>query len=147
MHPNHGAPGGGMPPTSPAFLIMALGRRLREEVEQGLVEHRISLRHLSALGHLSREPGLSYSELARRAGVTPQSMQSTLRHLEILRAVERRTEPGRGRSARLHVTDVGAALQATGQHVIADADQRLLASLPDARRAALTQLLLELFTG
>jgi DNA-binding MarR family transcriptional regulator len=133
------------PPTSPAFLIMSLGRRLREDVERALAPHGISLRHLSVLGHLAREPGLSYSELARRAGITAQSMQATLRHLEDLGAVERRTAPGRGRSAKLHITDRGAALQADGQRVITAADQRLLADLPADQRNTLGRLLLHVF--
>lgn len=133
------------PPVSPAFLIMSLGRRLREDVEHTLAQHRISLRHLSALGHLAREPGLSYSELARRAGITAQSMQATLRHLEDLGAVERRTAPGRGRSAELHVTDRGAALRASGQQVITAADETLLAGLPADERVVLGRLLLQVF--
>jgi DNA-binding MarR family transcriptional regulator len=134
-----------LPPISPAFLIMSLGRRLREDVEHTLARHRISLRHLSALGHLAREPGLSYSELARRAGITTQSMQATLRHLEDLGAVERRTTPGRGRAAELHVTDRGAALRADGQQVISAADETLLAALPADQRVVLGRLLLQVF--
>jgi DNA-binding MarR family transcriptional regulator len=133
------------PPVSPAFLIMSLGRRLRAEVEDALAPHRISLRHLSALGHLAREPGLSYSELARRAGITVQSMQATLRHLEDLGAVERRTAPGRGYSAQLHLTDRGDVLRADGQQTITAADERLLAGLPDEQRATLGSLLFQVF--
>lgn len=133
------------PPISPAFLIMSLGRRLREEVERALAPHGISLRHLSALGHLAREPGLSYSELARRAGITVQSMQATLRHLEDLGAVERRTAPGRGHSAQLHLTDRGTTLRADGQQTITAADKRLLATLPAEQRDVLGELLFHVF--
>jgi DNA-binding MarR family transcriptional regulator len=65
-----------------AVLLLALGRIVREEVERALDVQGLSLRHLSALGHLSREPGLSCSALGRRAGVTAQSMQATVRQLE-----------------------------------------------------------------
>lgn len=133
------------PPISPAFLIMSLGRRIREEVEQGLASHRISLRHFSALGHLAREPGLSYSELARRAGITVQSMQATLRHLEDLGAVERRTAPGRGLSAELHLTGQGTELLADGRQLVTAADERLLATLPADQRVTLGRLLLTVF--
>ena len=47
------------------------------------------MRHFSALGHLAHQPGLSYSELARRDGITTQSMQSTLLQLQEMGAVER----------------------------------------------------------
>ncbi|GAA0991339.1 MarR family transcriptional regulator [Acrocarpospora macrocephala] len=139
------------PPLSVAFLAMALGRRVREHIEGRLREHGIALRHLSALGHLHRQPGISYSELARRAGVTPQSMQDTLRLLERLGAVERATEPGRGRTAMLRVTDEGHRLRLAGQAVIDETDAAIAGAVPadtvdrlaPAMRAALAQFPLE----
>ncbi|MGK2883043.1 MAG: MarR family transcriptional regulator [Mycobacterium sp.] len=59
------------------------------------------MRHLPALGHLARSTGMSYSELARRASVTPQSMQATLTKLEERGAVAKTTDSGRGRTAHL----------------------------------------------
>jgi DNA-binding MarR family transcriptional regulator len=129
------------PVANAAFLTMTLGRRIREQIERRLREHDISLRHLSALGHLHREPGISYSELARRAHVTAQSMKATLEHLEHRGAVERRTPPGRGHRAELHLTAEGQRLRATGQQAIADANTRLLAALPADSHAAFVELL------
>ncbi len=113
------------PPPSAAFLVMALGRRMRERVERTLKGEGITMRHLSALGHLSRDSGISYSELARRASVTPQSMQATLAKLEECGAVSRTTDSGRGRTARLVVTDEGVRLLALGQDAIRDLDEVL----------------------
>lgn len=137
--------GSGLPGPSPSILIMALSRQLRGEVERDLAASGLTLRHLSALGHLGREPGLSYSELARRAGVTAQSMQATLRQLEELGAVERRTEPGRGRTAELHLTDAGGRLRTAGLETVAAADRRLLAALPEQDATTLGKLLMQLF--
>jgi DNA-binding MarR family transcriptional regulator len=117
-----------MPPNA-AFLVMALGRRIRDRVDRDLRAHGISLRHLSALGHLYREPGISYSELARRAHVTPQSMMATLRGLEDRGAVERSSDPGRGRTATLHVTAEGHRLRELGHTIIANAETDLLAHI------------------
>jgi len=131
----------GPPAPSPGFLLMTIGRTIRDEVEAGLKKHGTSLRHLSALGHLSREPGLSYSELGRRAGITAQSMQATLRQLEDLGAVERRTLPGRGRTADLVVTPIGTEFIATGFQVMQEAESRVLAPLDEDQRRALVALL------
>lgn len=136
-----------LPPLSPAFLLIGLGRLLRVEVEGALRAHGLSLRHLSALGHLAREPGLSYSELGRRAGVTAQSMQATLRQLEERGAVQRRTEPGRGRTARLHVTAAGTELLTIGQREITEADRRLLRDVPPESHAQLVESLLAVFVA
>lgn len=134
-------PAPGPPEPSPGFLLMTIGRTIRDEVEAGLKQRGTSLRHLSALGHLSREPGLSYSELGRRAGITAQSMQATLRQLEDLGAVERRTLPGRGRTADLVVTPLGTELIATGMQVVREVEARILEPLDEEQRRALTALL------
>lgn len=117
--------GGGVPPLSPAFLLIMLGSRLRGGVETRLAAEGIAIRHLSALGHLSRDPGLSYSELARRASVTPQSMQATLSKLEESGAVEKVTGGGRGRTAKLAVTDEGRRLLDVGKQAYAELDALL----------------------
>jgi len=129
------------PPLSPSFLLIGLARRVREEVETALHAQGLTLRHLSALGHLAGEPGLSYSELGRRAGVSAQSMQATVGHLEARGAVERRTDAGRGRTARLHVTDTGTRLLGEGQNALAAADQRLHAAIPAEHHAGFTAAL------
>jgi DNA-binding MarR family transcriptional regulator len=134
----------GPPGWSPTILIMSMGRKLRAEVERELGGSGLTLRHLSALGHLGRAPGLSYSELARRAGVTVQSMQATLGQLEAMGAVERRTRPGRGRTAELHLTDTGTRLRRAGSATIATADQRLLAALSAQDANVLSTLLKQL---
>ncbi|MGH3840136.1 MAG: hypothetical protein ACRDS0_01600 [Pseudonocardiaceae bacterium] len=58
-----------------------------------------------------------------------------MRQLEQRGAVERRTEPGRGRTARLHVTATGTELLTVGQREITDADRRLLRDVPPESHA------------
>jgi DNA-binding MarR family transcriptional regulator len=115
------------PPEAPntALLLMMLGRRIREQTETALRAEGLSMRQLSVLGHLAHQPGLSYSELARRDGITVQSMQSTLLQLEKAGAVERLTAPGRGRTADLQVTADGHKLLDRGREVLKAADQQL----------------------
>jgi DNA-binding MarR family transcriptional regulator len=115
----------GQPPISPALLLMMLGRQLRERTEAELRRQGLSMRHFSALGHLAHQPGLSYSELARRDGITAQSMQSTLLQLQKMGAVERLTAPGRGRTADLQVTAAGHALLDRCRAVLNTIDQNL----------------------
>jgi DNA-binding MarR family transcriptional regulator len=115
----------GQPPISPALLLMMLGGRLRERTDAELRRQGLSLRHFSALGHLAHQPGLSYSELARRDGITTQSMQSTLLQLQEMGAVERRTAPGRGRTADLQVTEEGQELLNRCRAVLNAIDERL----------------------
>lgn len=130
------------PPSGrPALLLLALGRIVREEVERALEAQGLSLRHLSALGHLSREPGLSYSALGRRAGVTAQSMQATVRQLEQAGAVRRATPAGRGRTAELRVTDAGRQLLHEMDHAVGSVETPLLDGLTAEEQASLGTLL------
>ena len=136
---------------SPALLLMMLGRQLREQAEGELRKQGLSMRHFSALGHLAHQPGLSYSELARRDGITTQSMQSTLRQLQDLGAVELLTEPGRGRTADLQVTEAGQALLEKGRAVLRAADARLSDAIGNESTETLAgltmQVLIALKTG
>lgn len=131
---------------SPAFLLSGLGRVVRDEIEGELRRHGLSLRHLSALGHLSRQPDISYSELARRVGVTAQSMQATLRQLEDQGAVERVTSAGRGRTAQLRLTAAGTQRLTHGRQAISDVDGRLFGKLEPTERDELIRLLMRAYS-
>lgn len=136
-----------VPVPTPGLVLIAAGREVRSRVEDQLVAHGLGLRHLSVLGHLSHQPGLSYTELARRAGITVQSMQATLFQLETMQAVERGTAPGRGRKAQLHITPCGARLLATGVRCISRVEEDMLLGVDAAQRSVLVDLLLQIIAN
>ena len=142
--PIGGPPGAG---PSTAFLLQATGRIVRERIEERLRAHDTSLRQMSALGHLRHSPGLSYSDLARRAGITVQSMQATVEQLQARGLVERATLPGRGRLAELHVTPAGLALLRRSEEAVDEVSEELLALLPAADRQVLPPVLSRLFAA
>jgi DNA-binding MarR family transcriptional regulator len=125
-------------------MLIALGKRLQARADDSLRAEGLSLRHLSALGHLQRNPGLSYSDLARRAGITAQSMQATLSQLETQGAIERLSEPGRGRPATLRVTSAGEALIQAGREVVREADKRIIHAVGEEYADDLTDILLRM---
>src|ERR1700759_954196 len=125
------------PEPNAAVLLVALGRRARVKLDGVLAPPQIGYRHLSALGHLATAEEISYSDLARRASVTAQSMRATLAHLEELGIVERTGAMGQGKRARLAVTAEGRRLLATCRDALADAEAELLAGLAPRRRALL----------
>ena len=135
-----------MPTPSAAFLLMTLGRRVEARVAEELAAHGLTLRHLSALGHLAAEPNLSYSELSRRSGVTPQSMHATIDGLIRLGIVELASDGSQGKRAQLRVTARGMAALVATRATIRTLDDELFAALPDRRRADLTTDLLAVFT-
>jgi DNA-binding MarR family transcriptional regulator len=121
-----------MPPLvgSTSFLLIAAGRTAQRRLDQALGQRGLALRHVGALGHLARQADLSYSDLARRAGITAQSMRATVRQLEELGAV-RRTLPGHGHAARLEVTPHGHDLLAWAGEQARTVDADVLAGLGD----------------
>ena len=135
--PESRPPGPRPPAPNVAFLTMAVGRRVRAQVDAGLSEHNLTYRHLSALGHLAANPDLSYTELAHRGGVTVQSMKATLVQLQQRGAVEQRNSARRGLRAQLRVTDAGTELLRHGTAVLTDVEQRLVVGLPEDQRTLL----------
>jgi DNA-binding MarR family transcriptional regulator len=137
----------GQPPISLAILLMMIGRQLRDQVDAELRRQGLTMRHFSALGHLAHQPGLSYSELARRDGITTQSMQSTLLQLQEMGAVERLTAPGRGRTAELQVTESGHELLNRCRAVLAGVDERLREIIGSAEADQWTKTILATLTA
>ncbi len=128
------------PPLSLTFLLLGAGRSAQRRVDDALAPTGFTVRHLGALGHLSRQPDLSYSDLARRAGVTVQSMHATVRQLEERGAV-RRGQQGQGRRAGLEVTTHGRRVLRTAMDTFDRLDEELFADVPAERRAELLSLL------
>ncbi len=126
---------------------MAVGRRVRVRVDTALAEHGLTYRHLSALGHLAGNADVSYAELARRGGVTTQSIQATLAQLQQRGAVEQRNTPKRGQRAQLGLTPTGTALLELGTATIDSVAQQLAATLPEHQEELLGGALLTLLSA
>ncbi|MEV3905115.1 MarR family transcriptional regulator [Mycobacterium sp. NPDC050551] len=117
---------------STTMLLIGAGRAAQRRLEDALAEHGLTLRHLGALGHLSRAQDLSYSDLARRARITPQSMQATMIQLADAGAV---VIESRGRASYPRLTAHGRHLLTVAADAAADCDRAL--AVPDALRDAL----------
>ena len=120
------------PEPSATMLTILAGRALEARLNATLGRHGLSLRLLGALGPLAARPEISYSELARRARVTVQSMHATVAELVALGAVEP-PAGGRGRTALLSLTPQGRRLFERGTATVAGSDAELEAALPAGR--------------
>lgn len=131
--------------SSAVMLLVGVGRQMERRVEEELAELGLTLRHLGALGHLAHRPDLSYSDLARRSGITTQSMHATVRALEET-GIVRRSLAGHGHAARLEITDRGRELLASVREAVQRLDRELLAGLSDEQRAGLRAALMTVAT-
>jgi DNA-binding MarR family transcriptional regulator len=119
----------------PGYLIKRAQAALHAQMARALHDHGVTLAQFAVLTALAEEPGLSNAELARRAFITPQSMNENLRELEQRTWIVRSHHPTHGRIRKTELTEqVRATLQDCDATVTA-IEQRMLAALdPDQRR-------------
>ena len=94
------------------------------------------------LALLDEQPGLSNADLARRAFVTPQSMNQILRELEDKVWVIRRPHPGHGRIRQAGLTRDGRTVLRACQQAAGAIEEQMLAGLSAADRERLVAALL-----
>jgi DNA-binding MarR family transcriptional regulator len=118
-------PGETRPPFSPLMVMILHGRNLEGRLQERLREHGLSMRRLGLLGHLQASPGISFSGLARRAGIRVQSLQPVM--AEMLEAGLVRAIGGvdQGRAAAVELTDSGRTALLTARGVIAALEQEV----------------------
>ena len=129
------------------YVIRMLSGALTQDIEQALRPVRLTLVQMGALVYLGRGGDMSTAELARRIGVTPQSMASALSGLEARALVARSPHPTHGRVVQVRVTDDGRVLAVRAQRLTAGVEARALALLGPDERQHLPTRLMALATG
>ena len=95
----------------------------------------------AVLTALADEPGMSNADLARRAYVTPQTMNQVLRELERRGWVSRHPHPGHGRILQAELTGDGGRVLAACHRAVGGVEERMLAGLGPAERGQLVAAL------
>jgi DNA-binding MarR family transcriptional regulator len=125
----------------PGYLIKRAQAALNAHMARALHEHGVTITQFAVLTALAEEPGLSNAELARRAFITPQSMNENLRELEQRTWVTRSRHPTHGRILQIELTEEGRATLQTCDATVTVIEQRMLAELdPGQRRQLATAL-------
>lgn len=123
------------------LLLVAIGSVVRARLDAALADVDLSVRDVGVLSHLAADPGLSFSELARRAGVTVQSMHTLVRRLLERGLVARAAVEQPGLPATLRVTRDGVAALRRAADIAATVEDEVFAALDADDRAALTAVL------
>ena len=100
----------------PAYLLKRAQAALHSALAQALREHGATIAQYAVLTAVDEEPGLSNADLARRAFVTPQTMNQVMRQLEERHWVTRHPHPGHGRILQAALTDSGRQTLQACQH-------------------------------
>lgn len=127
------------------YLLKRAQGALNDAMNAELDAHGVTLSQYAVLVALDEEPGLSNADLARRAFVTPQTMNQVLRELEGRGLVVRRPHAVHGRVRQAHLTPDGERLLRACRAAGDEVERRMLAGLPaaDQQRVAAA---LRLFT-
>jgi DNA-binding MarR family transcriptional regulator len=123
------------------YLLYRVAAVLRPEVSAALGPLGLTLPEFVCLRILSMSPGLSSAELARGGNVTPQAMNTVLRRLEEVGAVERPTSVSSGRALPATLTGQGRTLLKRAEAVVHDADDRILAKLTTTQQREFKRML------
>ena len=98
--------------------------------------------HTAVLAHLDRGTSLSIAELARRAGVTRQTMHRAVTQLVDEGLLAMRPEPGFPRSSRVELTPTGRQRRDIASGILRDLEQVLAGRLGTAALAELRESLI-----
>ena len=102
----------------------------------------LSVNQYTTLSVLDRRSGLSNAQLARRALVSPQSMNEVLLTLERRGLVRRRAHPDHGRILQTRLTAKGRRLLAACDAEVREVEARMVGDLSPGEQAALRHGLL-----
>jgi DNA-binding MarR family transcriptional regulator len=121
------------------YLIGRVDRGVRAELGDRLRVHGLTVPEYTTLSVLRTRPGLSNAQLARRALITPQSMNQVVAALERRGLIEREPDPGHQRILRTTLTPAGDQLLDELAGMVTSLEEEVLADLSPAQRDALME--------
>lgn len=107
------------------YALKLAQQALRSHLDAGLREIGLTTPQYAVLCFLKEKAGASNAMLARRAFVTPQTMQAILVTLERARFISRTADPEHGRVQKTELTTRGLNVLEAASGIVADAETRL----------------------
>lgn len=108
------------------YLLKLAQHRLRREMDDALRPLHLSVSKYAVLADLHRNPGLTNADLARRAFITPQSMQGLLVALEKAALIVRDADADHGRKQPSRLTADGITLVQKADHIVEKIEEKLI---------------------
>lgn len=128
--------------------ITRVAALIQRELERVFAQHGLAGGDFDVLATLRRSGArLTPGELSRSTMVTTGGMTKRLDRLEALGLIRREADPRDRRGRLIALTDDGRALVDRAVEAHLENEERLLASLPAAKRAHLAALLSDLLTA
>jgi DNA-binding MarR family transcriptional regulator len=134
----------GDPYATIGFALKQAQQALRTYLDSGLREIGLTTPQYAVLAFLEVEAGASNAALARRAFVTPQTMQAILVTLERAGFITRTPHPEHGRVQTTELTASGRSILQAASGIVADAEARLRKAAAPLDPLVVTGMLLRL---
>ncbi len=134
----------GDPYATIGFALKRAQHALRSRLDTGLRAIGLTMPQYAVLAFLEVEPGASNAALARRAFVTPQTMQAILVALERSGCVVRTPHAEHGRVQTTELTTKGREALQAASGIVADAEQRVRKAAAPLDPMAVAAMLLRL---
>ena len=131
----------GDPLATIGFSLKLAQQALRTHLDAALQQIELTTAQFAVLTFLEVEPGASNAALARRAFVTPQTMQGIVVALERSGFIARTPHPEHGRVLTTELTVSGRAALEAASEMVADAEARLRAASIPLDPQAVTEML------
>jgi len=123
------------------YLVKRAQSLIHHALEEIVSKHGLGIPHYVVLSLLAETPGLPNAELARKAFVTPQSMNEVLKQLEASRLVERQQSPSNARILKAQLTHTGEKKWQSVNDGVQRLEERLLRGLTQEEVRALNRSL------
>lgn len=107
------------------FALKIAQQALRTHLDSALQQIGLTTAQYAVLTFLEIEPGASNAALARRAFVTPQTMQGIVVALERAGFIARTPHPQHGRVQTTELTDSGREVLVGASGIVAEVEARL----------------------
>lgn len=124
------------------YALKQAQQAMRLRMDRSLSKIGLTAPQYAVLANLEDEPGASNAALARRAFVTPQTMQGMLVKLERAGMIERRPDTAHGRIQRTELTAEGRHALLQAHEITSDVEHRVHASLGSIEPSEATEMLL-----
>ncbi len=134
----------GDPYATIGFALKLAQQALRTRLDSGLREIGLTTPQYAVLTFLKVEAGASNAALARRAFVTPQTMQAILVTLEREGFIARTPHPQHGRVQTTELTARGRGALEAASGIVADVEARLRSASAPLDPQAVAAMLLRL---
>jgi len=123
------------------YLVKRAQSLIHLSLEEIVSEHGLGIPHYVVLALLAETPGLANAELARKAFVTPQSMNEVLKQLEASGLVERQRSAANARILNAYLTPTGEKKWRSVNDGVQELEKRLLRGLTQEEVRALNRSL------